>query len=142
MSRDFVAKQSTRINAPVANVWDALVNPAKIKKYMFGTTAVSQWKPGSPIVFQGEWQGKKFEDHGEIVRLEAQRILEYTHFSPLAGQPDRPENYHTITIELSPAGNAATVVTLSQDNNPTEQAREHSEKNWAMMLEGLKKLLE
>jgi len=30
---------------------------------------------------------------------------------------------------------------LSQDNNPTEKSREHSEKNWTMMLESLKKLL-
>jgi hypothetical protein len=33
-------------------------------------------------------------------------------------------------------------VTLSQDNNATDEAREHSEQNWRMMLDGLKKLLE
>jgi hypothetical protein len=37
---------------------------------------------------------------------------------------------------------AETTVSLSQDNNETEQAREYSEKNWKMMLDGLKKLLE
>lgn len=52
-----------------------------------------------------------------------------------------PENYHTVTIELSGEG-AQTTVKLSQDNNATEEAREHSEKNWQMMLDGLKKLLE
>jgi hypothetical protein len=31
---------------------------------------------------------------------------------------------------------------LSQDNNPTEQAREHAEKNWSVMLAGLKAFLE
>jgi hypothetical protein len=39
------------------------------------------------------------------------------------------ENYHTVTIDLAPDG-ARTHVTLSQDNNPTEDARQHSEKNW------------
>jgi hypothetical protein len=34
------------------------------------------------------------------------------------------------------------VVSLSQDNNATEEARGHSEKNWAMMLDELKKLVE
>jgi len=52
-----------------------------------------------------------------------------------------PENYHTVTVELSENGNQ-TVVSLSQDNNETEQAREHSEKNWRIMLNGLKKFLE
>jgi hypothetical protein len=33
-------------------------------------------------------------------------------------------------------------VTLTQDNNPTEEARRHSEENWSMMLDGLKKLVE
>jgi uncharacterized protein YndB with AHSA1/START domain len=142
MSRGLVARQSVRINAPPAKVWDALVNPAAIRKYMFGTTAVSQWRPGSSITFKGEWQGKPYEDHGAILRLEPVRVLEYTHFSPLSGLPDRPENYHTVTFELSAAGNDATVLTLSQDNNTSEQAREHSEKNWGVMLAHLKKLLE
>jgi len=142
MSRGLVARQSVRINAPPVKVWDALVNPAAIKKYMFGTTAVSHWKPGSSIRFKGEWQGKPYEDHGAILRLEPERVLEYTHFSPLSGLPDRPENYHTVTFELSAAGNDATVLTLSQDNNTSEQAREHSEKNWGVMLAHLKKLLE
>ena len=35
-----------------------------------------------------------------------------------------------------------TDVSLSQDNNDSDEAREHSEKNWKTMLEGLKKLLE
>jgi hypothetical protein len=57
-------------------------------------------------------------------------VLEYSHFSPLGGAPDLPENYHIVTVELSPDG-GQTRVALSQDNNPTEHAREHAEKNWA-----------
>ncbi|VVB53442.1 Uncharacterised protein [uncultured archaeon] len=45
------------------------------------------------------------------------------------------------SIELSTEG-AQTYISLSQDNNPTEQAREHSKNNWVMMLASLKKLLE
>jgi uncharacterized protein YndB with AHSA1/START domain len=142
MSRGLVARQSVWISAPPAKVWGALVNPATIKTYMFGTRAVSQWTPGSPITFKGEWQGKPYEDHGTILRLEPERVLEYTHFSPLSGLPDRPENYHTVTFELSAGGNNVTVLTLTQDNNTTEHAREHSEKNWGTMLADLKKLLE
>jgi hypothetical protein len=48
---------------------------------------------------------------------------------PLSGLPDAPEYYHTVTAELSGEG-VRTTVSLSQDNNPTEQARGHSEKNW------------
>lgn len=141
LDKNLIAKASTTINAPVAKVWDALINPKTIKQYMFGTNVASDWKQGSAIVWKGEWEGKPYEDKGVILRIEPQRVLQYTHFSPLSGLPEKPENYHTVTIELSGTG-AQTRVSLSQDNNPTEKDREHSEKNWGMMLSGLKKLLE
>lgn len=90
-----VAHATTTIHAPVARVWDALVNPALIKQYMFGTNVSSDWKEGSPIVWKGEWQGKSYEDKGVILRLQPERLLQYSHFSPLSGLPEMPENYHT-----------------------------------------------
>lgn len=141
MDKQLIAKVSTTINAPVAEVWDALTNPDIIKKYMFGTNVISDWEEGSSIVWKGEWQGKPYEDKGEILKIEKEKILQYSHFSPLMGKPDVPENYHTVTVELS-GTDSQTTVSLSQDNNADEQAREHSEKNWEMMLESLKSLLE
>lgn len=141
MNNGLLAKATARINAPVARVWDALVNPALIRQYMFGAQVDSDWKEGSRITWKGEWQGKAFEDKGQILRIDPGRLLQYTHFSPLAGQPDVPENYHTVTIDLSSDGKE-TGVSLTQDNNPTEDARQHSESNWNAMLGGLKKLLE
>jgi Activator of Hsp90 ATPase homolog 1-like protein len=46
-----------------------------------------------------------------------------------------------VTIELERTG-VRTVVALTQDNNATAEARDHSQKNWEMMLDGLKTLLE
>ena len=138
---DHVARSSLTINAASAKVWQALITPAAIKQYMFGTNVTSDWKEGSPIVWKGEWQGKKYEDKGVIRQFKPEQALQYTHFSPLAGLPDRPENYHTVSIQLAPDGQG-TRVSLTQDNNPTDAARAHSEKNWGMMLEGLKKYVE
>jgi uncharacterized protein YndB with AHSA1/START domain len=141
MDKLIVARVSATINVPAARVWDALVTPEIIKRYMFGATVVSDWKEGRSILWKGEWKGRPYEDKGVILRLEPKRLLRYTHYSPLSGMPDTPENYHTVTIELSERA-GRTLVSLAQDNNSTEQAREHSEKNWSMMLDGLKKLLE
>src|SRR5713226_8822508 len=140
MNKKHVANTSTTIDAPVARVWDALVNPKLIKQYMFGTDVVSDWKKGSPIVWKGEWKGKPYQDKGVIVEIEPERMIRYTHFSPLTGQPDTPENYHTVTIKLSSKG-SQTLVALSQDNNADEKAKKHSEENWGTMLASLKKLL-
>lgn len=141
MPKNLTANASTNVSASTADVWKALIDPAAIKQYMFGTTVTSAWKVGSPIKWKGEWEGRAYEDKGEILQLEPERRLQYSHFSPMAGKPDLPENYHTVTIELSKAGKG-TRVSLSQDNNETEQERDHSKKNWQMMLDTLKKYLE
>jgi uncharacterized protein YndB with AHSA1/START domain len=141
MTQNLVAKASTMVNAPRARVWKALVDPAAIKQYMFNTTVVSDFKQGSPITWSGEWEGKAYQDKGVILRAEPERVLSYSHFSPLMGKPDKPENYHNVTIELNDAGKQ-TRVALTQDNNSTEEARAQSEKNWQMMLEGLRKYVE
>ena len=141
MTKGLVARVATKIAAPADTVWNALVTPETIKQYMFGTTVLSDWRPGGPITWKGEWKGKPYEDKGVIQRIEPPRVLEYTHFSPLSGLPDAPDSYHFVTFELTEESDG-TRLTLSQDNNATEEARQHSEKNWQMMLDGLKALLE
>lgn len=141
MNKSLIARASIDIDASSEKVWNALVNPDAIKQYMFGTTVVSDWHTGSRIIWKGEWQGRPYEDKGTILRMEPMRIIQYNHFSPLSGLPDKPENYHTVTIELSTSGNR-THVLLSQDNNAGEEERTHSQKNWEAMLAGLKKVAE
>jgi uncharacterized protein YndB with AHSA1/START domain len=140
-SSDHIANSEILIGAPIEKVWDALVNPEIIKKYIFGTTVISDWTEGSKIVWQGEWKGKTYEDKGTILKIIPGKQLQYSHFSPLTGLEDSPENYHTVTVGLKESNNQ-TLVSLSQDNNATEKEKEHSESNWKMMLTGLKELLE
>ena len=141
MDTKYIATASVVISAPGSIVWNALVDPALIRKYMFGTIVVSDWIEGSSIVWKGEWKGKPYEDKGTVLRIEHERLLEYTHYSPLSGAADVPENYHTVTIELLEM-DGHTTVTLSQDNNKSAEERDHSAQNWAVMLDGLKKCIE
>jgi uncharacterized protein YndB with AHSA1/START domain len=140
-SDNLIAKAKISINASAEKVWDAFINPSVIRQYMFGTTVTSDWKEGSSITWKGEMDGKSYEDKGEILKVVPQKELQYSHFSPSAGVADSEENYHTVTVALH-SGHNRTEVLLTQDNNATDKAREASEKNWNMMLEGLKKLLE
>jgi uncharacterized protein YndB with AHSA1/START domain len=141
MGEDRIARASLVIDAPKETVWRALVDPAAIEQYMFGTTVTSEWRQGAPIRWKGTWQGKAYEDKGVILALDPGRQLRYSHFSPLSGLPDRPENYHTVTIDLREE-DGRTQISLAQDHNATEEARAHSERNWQTMLEGLKQFEE
>jgi uncharacterized protein YndB with AHSA1/START domain len=138
---DYVATADTVISASPAQVWNALTDPEQIKKYMFGTDVETDWRQGSPITWKGEYEGKAYEDKGEIVEVVPERRLKVTHFSPLSGQDDVPENYHTLTYEIE-ALEGETHVSLSQDNNANAEAAEHSKGNWEMMLAGLKEVVE
>lgn len=135
--KGLIAKAEITIDAPAESVWDALTDPVRIKRYMFGSDVATDWQVGSAITWSGEWQGKPYQDKGEILKKEENRILEYSHFSPMMGKPDLPENYHAVRIELEEQ-DGTTRVTLTQDNNADEAAHAHSEKNWKMFLEGLK----
>jgi len=142
MTRGYEAVSKVTINAPKADVWDALTNPEKVKKYMHGTEMSTDWKEGSPITWTGEWQGKPYQDKGEVLEVEPKTILKYTHWSPLGGSEDSPENYHTLTFELS-GSDGTTILTLRQDNNPSqEEADKMAKENWAPVLKGLKETAE
>jgi uncharacterized protein YndB with AHSA1/START domain len=141
MENKLIAKTSISIAAPIEMVWNALVDPKVIKQYMFGTEVVSEWKAGSKIVWKGEWNGKSYEDIGKIIRMEQNKLLEYSHFSLLSGQTDAQENYHIVTIELAER-KERTELSLSQNNVANLTELDESTKNWEMMLQGIKKLLE
>lgn len=138
---NIIARAQIDIAAPAARVWNALTDPAVIARYFFGTTVLTDWQPGSPIVWQGEYQGRAYQDKGRILEAEPGRRLKVTHFSPGTGLPDVPENYHTITYEIDERG-GITHLSLSQDNNGDEAEAQRSAKNWEMMLAALKKTVE
>jgi uncharacterized protein YndB with AHSA1/START domain len=136
-----VATAQCEIDAPPEKVWRALTDPQLIKKYMFGSEVRTDWKPGSPITWQGEFEGRKYMDKGKIIAVEPGRRLEITHFSPLTGQEDRPENYHRVSYELQQT-DGGTSLRLTQDNSSSTEEAEHSAATWQMMLDGLKKVAE
>ncbi len=135
------AKAIIAIEAPPARVWQALTDPALVREYLYGAEIISDWQKGSPITFKGEWKGKPYEDKGEILAIEPGRLLKVTHYSPLSGQPDVPENYHVVTYAVGGNGNRSTL-TITQENNRDQSEVDESEKTWGTILGNIKALLE
>jgi len=142
MPESHVATSVTTINARPERVWEVMTDPAAVKEFMFGTTLETDWKVGSPITWQGEWEGKAYQDKGRILEVIPGRKLVHTHFSPLSGQEDKPENYHTLEWTLEDQGGATTRLSLAQDNNPSEDAAAHSKGMWDKLLADVKALAE
>ena len=136
-----VATAEVTVDAPRAKVWSALTDPELIAQYMMGSHVETDWRPGSAISWRGQFDGKAYEDKGEVLEVVPERSLRVTHFSPLSGQPDARENYHTVSYTLDDAG-GRTKLTLTQDNNASEEEAAHSADTWSQMLAGLKKVVE
>jgi uncharacterized protein YndB with AHSA1/START domain len=129
------------INSEPAKVWDALVNPEIIKQYLFGTNTITDWKVGSPIVFQGVWEGVEYKDKGTILEFIPEQKLKYDYWSSFSPLEDKPENYQQITFLLERIGEL-TKLTLIQENINDKATKEHSEKNWTMILDQIKQIVE
>ena len=132
-----VATASIDIEAPATRVWAALTEPDQIAAYMFGSRVETDWEVGHPITWNGEWEGKPYQDKGEVVAVDEPNRLEVTHYSPLTGQQDVPENYHTLVYALD-ADEEGTKVTITQDNNGDQDEADRNAATWAQMLESLK----
>jgi uncharacterized protein YndB with AHSA1/START domain len=140
MQKHHLSTYSTIIHAPVETVWDALTNPSIIKQYFFGTNLVTDWKPGNPLSFHGEWEGKAYEDKGTVLEFIPNKSLSYSYLSSWSNMPDLPENYLHITYKVQPV-QEGTELTITQTNYDEERAK-HSEGNWAMVIDGLRKIVE
>jgi uncharacterized protein YndB with AHSA1/START domain len=141
-TKAYSAQTSITINAPVERVWEALVNPELVQQYLHGTTMQADWREGGTITWRGEWNSTPYEDKGVILRFEPLRVISTSHWSPLSGVEDTPENYHVVTYELTAHDNKTTL-TLTQSNSPTQQdADSLIENGWKPVLQALKQLVE
>lgn len=134
-------EKSIEISASKQKLWDGLTNPDIIKQYMFGTETICDWKEGSEIIFQGNYEGKSYKDKGIIQKIIKEKFLQYTYFSSFSGLEDKPENFHLITYELKEHDDK-TVLTLKQENIQSQEAQDHADKNWDFILFTIKDIIE
>jgi uncharacterized protein YndB with AHSA1/START domain len=149
MNEPLLVKSSIRIQAPASKVWDALTNPHETKKYMFGCETVSDWKPGSPLLWKGIFGGQELiAVKGTILRIEPGKLLAYTTIDPNSGMEDIPANYLTVTYDLS-TEEGVTLLTVTQgDYSKVAEGRRRYEEaynggeGWNPILVQIKQLVE
>lgn len=141
MVQEAIIRKEVSMKAPIERVWKALVTPEIIKEYMYGTSAISDWKEGSSIRFAGVWEGTPYEDKGTILSFREPEVFEYSYWSSFSGIEDVPSNYAIVKFELKQVGEQTRLV-LTQRNSPTPQMQEHSDKGWGEVLQHIIKIVE
>jgi uncharacterized protein YndB with AHSA1/START domain len=145
MRNDLTVSESILIDAKVSKVWHALTNPEIIKKYLFGTETLTDWKPGSEIIFQGEYGDQnqhKYRDKGIILESIPNEKLSYSYWSGFSGLEDTPENYSIVTYTLEDTGNDKTNFTWTQKGYATEENYQHSLNGMKDFLLQIKNIIE
>lgn len=138
---DLTVDKTIEIAAPVARVWEAMTRPELISQYFFNTEVVTTWEPGTPLIFQGEFNGQSYQDKGEILQFVPQKTIQYSYWSGFSGLADLPENYSTVTYQVE-GGPDKTTVHLTQKGFANETGYQHSQTGWEAVLQGMKSLLE
>jgi uncharacterized protein YndB with AHSA1/START domain len=142
MEEQYITHAEILVNAPKEKVWEALVRPDRVKRWLHGTEVSTDWKPGSAITYKGEWKGRAYEDKGKVIEAKRGERLMTTFWSSLAGLPDRPENYKRVIYSLQgPEGGPVRLI-LTQDNNKSPEEASANGENWKGALARLKDSVE
>ncbi len=148
--KELIVRNSIIVDADASKVWDVLTNPQQTKKYMFGCETVSEWKQGSPLFWNGMFEGKEMVFvKGYIVELIPNKKLVYTVIDPNnPAIPDLPENYLDVMYELTENGNETTL-TVTQggfehaaDGEKRYKDTYNNGEGWNPILVEIKKLVE
>jgi uncharacterized protein YndB with AHSA1/START domain len=142
MNHDLQASESVVVNVDTSRMWDVLTNPTIIKEYLFGTETITDWKVGSEIAFQGEYNGHKYRDHGVIKEYALHKRIAYSYWSGFSGLEDKPENYSMVIYDVEAIDATHTKFTWTQKGYPDETRQAHSQSGMTEFLIQIKGIAE
>ncbi len=130
-----------RFDATKSKVWDALTKPELVKLWQYGSDLITNWEIGSAITFRAEWQGKIFEQWGQVLEVRPTEFLKYSLFAPRPDLEDKPENYFVMSYVLTTENEQTKLDIIQEDNRPNaKQEDPQGEENPILQL--LKKVVE
>lgn len=139
-------KNDIWIDAPIEQVWDALINPEKTKQYMFTCEVLSDWEIGSEVLWKGSADGIVYVK-GTLVEFEEPHVFSFTTIDPNGDYPDIPENYLTVKYALVDEGERVHLIVTQGDYNQAADGQARYEDTikgggWEPVLQAIKDLVE
>lgn len=106
------------INASRERVWNVLTQPEFVKLWQYGSELITSWEEGTPIAFRTEWEGKVFEQWGEILEVHPLELIKYSLFAPRPGLEDKAENYFVMQYIIEKEKGITKLQIIQEDNRP------------------------
>jgi len=142
MNKNLKVSKSIEINSSAEKIWDTLTNPEKIKIYLFGTETITDWKTGSSIIFQGEYDGNIYKDKGNVLKNVKNETLKYNYWSGFSGLEDKPDNYYIVTYHIENISDNQMKFTWTQEGFANKEGQQHSKNGLLGLLEQIKRIAE
>lgn len=142
MDKNLIASSNINIQSTPEKVWNVLTNPENIKEYLFGTEVLTDWNIGSPIIFQGEYDGQQYKDKGNVIENKKNELLKYDYWSGFSGLEDKSENYSLVTYKIEKLDDSSVNLNWHQQGFSSKEGQKHTEQGLKGMLEKIKELAE
>jgi uncharacterized protein YndB with AHSA1/START domain len=142
LDNNLISSKSIAINAGPEIVWGILTDPTWISQYLFGAETITDWKPGSAILFRIKFDNQEFIDKGIVVEYNEPESLKYRYWSGFCGLEDKPENYSIVSYHIEKIDSKASKLTWSQTGFVDEQSRSSSENSLVNILGQIKSFAE
>jgi uncharacterized protein YndB with AHSA1/START domain len=141
MNSDHVITRTLILHAKQDEIWDALTNPEKIKRYMFNYDVTSEWIKGSPITWTGKRKGVDVIEKGSIIVFEKNNQFKYSMLDMTSGLEDTPDNYLYITFDLLKKYDQTELALTIENFNEDNRRCSHIAKGWDnTVLPGIRKM--
>ena len=106
---------STNIPAEPESVWQAITNPEHLSQIFEGLQCHCEWTIGAKVQFtQQQGEHDRVVKKGEVIRISAYSLLEYTSFPTQMGLKDNLENYIVVCYELLNNYDGTTLLSITQ----------------------------
>lgn len=130
------------ITTTADHLWKVLTEPEYTQSYMFNCAVESSWELGSSVIWEGEFEGYKAYQKGEVIKIVPGQQVTYSTFDPNQGLADVPENYIHVTYTIHTINNECqlTITNETFDDNPERMS--HIKKGWDMVLDAIKRVTE
>jgi uncharacterized protein YndB with AHSA1/START domain len=138
-----------RVKVPAEKLWKVLTHSEHTKKYMFGCEVITDWKPGSAVIWRGQYEGASVDFvTGFVLEIQPDVKLKYSVIDPNAVYPKTPENHLNVTYLLNEV-DGVTEFTVVQDGfeNVADGEKRYTEvsnngEGWNPILMEIRKIAE
>jgi len=142
MNKQLKSEKKLLINITPENLWPILTESKYSKEYMFNCSVDSDWKIGSPIIWQGNYHGYDAYQKGEILDIKPFELIKYSTFDPNFGLDDIPDNYIHVTYLIKAIDDKTELTIVNETFDGNDERMGHINQGWEMVADKIKEVAE